>query len=242
MRKAGAGMQTTLKNGLTGNQLKILALIFMTLDHIGAYLLPQILWLRIVGRLAMPIFAFMIAEGCRHTRSKVRYLAQMAAVAAVCQAAYWVVMGSVEQCIFVTFSLSQCLIFSVSWARERKRFLPWLCTAGVFFAVYYLCSVLPGRLPGTDFRIDYGIWGVLLPVFFYIGTSHWEKLLLGGIALVMLAQTAHSVQWWALAALPLLALYSGQRGKWRLKYLFYLYYPLHLAALYGVKLLIELWR
>lgn len=235
-------MQATGKARLTGNQLKILALVFMTLDHIGAYLLPQVLWLRIIGRLAMPIFAFMIAEGCRYTRSKGRYLAQMAAVAVLCQVVYWVVMGSLEQCIFVTFSLSLCLIFSFNWARERKRILPWLCTVGVFCAVYFLCSILPGLLPGTDYRIDYGIWGVLLPVFFYIGRNHWEKLLMGAIGLVLLAQSAYPMQWWALAALPLLALYNGQRGKWRLKYLFYLYYPLHLAALYGVKLLMELWR
>ena len=51
-----------MKVGLSNNQLKILAMIAMTLDHVGVYLFPQVLWLRIVGRLAFPIYAFMIAE------------------------------------------------------------------------------------------------------------------------------------------------------------------------------------
>ena len=46
---------------LNGNQLKIIALITMAIDHIGMYLFPQILFLRIIGRLSMPIFAYMIA-------------------------------------------------------------------------------------------------------------------------------------------------------------------------------------
>ena len=55
--------------GLSGNQLKVIAMVTMAIDHIGAYLLPQAMWMRIIGRLAFPIYAFLIAEGCRHTRS-----------------------------------------------------------------------------------------------------------------------------------------------------------------------------
>ena len=58
-----------VQKGLTGNQLKLFAVIVMTIDHIGAVLYPSVLWLRIVGRLAYPIFAYMIAEGCAHTHA-----------------------------------------------------------------------------------------------------------------------------------------------------------------------------
>ena len=58
---------------LTGNALKILAAIFMTIDHIGVMLFPRMLILRIIGRLALPVFAFMIAEGCKYTRNKKKY-------------------------------------------------------------------------------------------------------------------------------------------------------------------------
>ena len=50
----------------TGNQLKIIALVTMTCDHVGMQIFPQLIWLRIIGRLAFPIYAYMIAEGCAH--------------------------------------------------------------------------------------------------------------------------------------------------------------------------------
>ena len=52
-----------MKPFLSGNALKLLAALFMTIDHVGVLLLPHVIVLRILGRLALPIFAFMIAEG-----------------------------------------------------------------------------------------------------------------------------------------------------------------------------------
>ena len=51
------------KFGLTNNQLKIIAMVSMLFDHVGKELLPQYTVLQIIGRLAFPIFAYMIAEG-----------------------------------------------------------------------------------------------------------------------------------------------------------------------------------
>ena len=62
-------MESTRFPGLTGNQLKLIALITMTIDHVGMMLLPQLRILRAIGRIAFPIFAYMIAEGCRYTHS-----------------------------------------------------------------------------------------------------------------------------------------------------------------------------
>ena len=58
---------------LSGNALKIIAAVAMTIDHVGLMFFPQLKVLRIIGRIALPIFAFMIAEGCRYTRNKLRY-------------------------------------------------------------------------------------------------------------------------------------------------------------------------
>ena len=96
--------------GLTGNQLKILAMIAMTCDHVGLQLLPQYPILRLIGRLALPIYGYMVAEGCRQTRDRKNYLLRMAAMALLCQVVYFFAMGSLYQCILVTFSLSICLI------------------------------------------------------------------------------------------------------------------------------------
>ena len=70
-------IQTKKFAGLTGNQLKLLALIAMTCDHVGLQLLPQFIILRIIGRLAAPLFAYMIAEGCRYTHDRGRYLGRL---------------------------------------------------------------------------------------------------------------------------------------------------------------------
>ena len=69
-------IQTKKFAGLTGNQLKLLALFAMTCDHVGLQLLPQFIILRIIGRLAAPLFAYMIAEGCRYTHDRGRYLGE----------------------------------------------------------------------------------------------------------------------------------------------------------------------
>ena len=104
-----------LKNGLNNNQLKLIALLSMTLDHIAVMVFPQVILLRILGRLAFPIYAYMIAEGCTHTHSMGKYFGTMAALAAVCQGAYYFALGSLYQSILVTFSLSIGLIWLIKW-------------------------------------------------------------------------------------------------------------------------------
>ena len=224
--------------GLSGNQLKIIALVAMTCDHVGLQLLPQIGLLRIIGRLALPIYAYMIAEGCRYTRDRRRYLGRMLALAAVCQAVYFGAMRSLYQCILVTFSLSICLIFVLDRAVRTRKTASILLALAVFTAVFSVCVALPERLFYTDFAVDYGIWGVLLPVFVYFGRSKNAKLAWLSAGLCLLAVDLGGSQWGALAAVPLLALYSGRRGTWRMGSLFYVYYPVHLAVIYGLSLLL----
>ena len=221
------------RRGLTGNQLKIIAMIAMTCDHVGMQIFPQLLWLRMVGRLAMPIYAFLIAEGCRHTRDRKKYLLRLLGMGTLCQMVYLVAMGSLYQCILITFSLSVIYI-GLYDAVERdpssgNRFCLGLYTGLVFF----LCTVLPDLLPHTDFEIDYGLPGVLLPLLIYgAGT----RGLLLGVALVALKYGG--IQWLGLLAVPLLLTYNGQRGKANLGKLFYWYYPIHLAVIYGISLIL----
>ena len=228
-------MPTEIQNrsGLTGNQLKIIAMIAMTCDHVGLQLLPHWGILRILGRLALPIYAYMIAEGCRHTHDRKKYLLRMVTLALVCQIVYFGAMGSLYQCILITFSLSVISI-GLYDAVEREN------TAGARIrlglgtgAIFFLCTVLPDLLPHTDFEIDYGLPGVLLTVLIYgAGTPG----LLLGVALVALKYGG--IQWLGLLAVPLLLTYNGQRGKANLGKLFYWYYPIHLVVIYGISLIL----
>lgn len=204
--------------GLNSNQLKLLALLTMTVDHIGVHLFPQYPILRIIGRLAFPIYAYCIAEGCVHTKNRKKYLMQMAGMALLCQLVYFFAMGSLFQCILVTFTLSILTIYAIDSGSSVKA-------AAALCAVVLITVFLPQWLPNTDFAVDYGLWGVLLPVAVYLSRERGQKLLCTAILLSLLA------------IFPL-ALYNGQRGSTRLKGLFYWYYPLHLVAIYGIGLLL----
>ena len=220
-----------MQKGLTGNQLKLFAVIVMTIDHIGHILFPGVMWLRIIGRLAYPIFAYMIAEGCTHTRSMPRYFATMAGMAAICQVVVYFVTGSLYQYILVTFTLSILLIGVLKKALQTQSTLWWLITSAALGTIWLLTQWLPAQLSGTDFSIDYSFWGVMVPVLVWLGKTKGQKLLLEAAGLVLIAGNVNNIQTLALCALPILALYNGQRGKWKLKYFFYLYFPAHIVVL-----------
>ena len=219
------------KFGLTGNVLKLMAIVFMTVDHIGVVLFPNIMLLRIIGRLAFPIFAFMIAEGCTYSKNRKKYLLTIVAFAAVCQIVYLVAMQSLYMCIFVTFSLSIVLIYTLDNAIKKKTVLAWGLCAFAFAAVYFVADVVPVKFNVGDFRIDYDFAGILVPVLIYLGRNKWQKLILAAAALALLSTVHGWIQWYCLLSLPLLFLYNGKRGKGKMKYLFYFYYPLHLVAI-----------
>lgn len=218
---------------MNGAILKILAVIFMTVDHVGMLLFPRHILLRQIGRLAFPLFAYMVGEGCRYTRSMPKYWGLVTAVATVCQLVYFVAMDSLYQCIFVTFSLSIGLIWLIKLA-QGKGGVCWALPIAGLCGIFFVTSVLPDLLTGTDYAVDYGFWGVVLPVAVYLGKTKWEKLLLAAIALLMLSLGSGAIQFYCLLSLPLLALYNGKRGKGLGKYFFYIYYPLHLVILEGI--------
>ena len=214
---------------LTGNQLKLIAMLTMTIDHIGVILLPQYRFLRIIGRLAMPIYAFMIAEGCHYTHDRKAYFLRLFGLALVCQVVYALVDRSLYQCILVTFSLSVGLICAVENAQKKKTPSSVLASAVLLAGIYFVCEKLPLLLPG--FHVDYGIWGVLLPVIVYFGG---RDILAFGLGTLLLCLSLGNLQWWAMLTVPLIALYNGQRGKYRLGWVYYLYYPLHLVVIYAI--------
>ena len=206
---------------LTGNMLKIIAAISMLLDHSGLIFFPHEMGFRIAGRLAFPIFAFMIAEGCHYTRSRWRYWGMIAALAAVCQAVYYFAAGDTYLSVLVTFSLAIPAVFALmEW--EKTGSLLWgAVTAGLIVLIWLLNRWL---------EIDYGFWGCMLPVIVYAfrGRGQMVGLTLG---LCMVAGQFGGLQWWSLLAVPLLWCYDGTVGKRKMKYFFYIFYPAHLALL-----------
>lgn len=226
-----------MKRGLSNNQLKILAMITMTMDHMGMILFPEQLWLRIIGRLAFPIYAYMIAEGCTHTRSMGRYLGSLGIMALVCQLAYSFATGSLVQSILVTFTLSVGLIWVMKWARSR-HFPAKLLACAAIFGVLFITEGLPMLLPETDFAVEYDFIGVILPVAIYFCRTKAQKLWICGALLALMSAFMWPGQWFGLLTIPILALYNGRRGRLPMKWIFYLYFPAHLLVLQGLAFLL----
>lgn len=105
--------------GFTQNQLKIVAAVSMLIDHIGAELFPEIIVLRIIGRLAFPVFSFFIYEGFKYTHSKKRYFSRIFLLGILCVAVYYLYSGRIYGNVLITFSVSIIALYSISVLRER---------------------------------------------------------------------------------------------------------------------------
>ena len=248
---------------LSGNALKLIAAVSMLLDHIGLLFFPSYGIFRIFGRLALPIFAFMIAESAKYTRNKKRHFFTMFSLAAVCQAVYYIFdSGSLYMCILVTFSISTLLIYALQnfkrtlFSKNADTFDKVLSGA-IFFGGILATFVLNSLI-----TIDYGFIGCILPVSVslfdfkdidapekYKKLDRLEyKLICFAVPLVALiiSNMMRQVfiipytQMFSLLSIPLLLLYSGKRGTPKLKYFFYIFYPVHLALLEGIVMLSRL--
>lgn len=220
---------------LSGNALKLLALAFMTIDHIGYHLLDNYVPFRIIGRLAFPIFAYMIAEGCKYTRSRTRYFLTIFISGAVFQIFYSIAERSLYMNIFITFSLSIALIYLIDWATGINA-AAFAVPASAVIAIFLTATVLPA-LTDNFFRIDYDFVGITVPVAVYYAKKPLLKLCVLAVCLVILSFVLAKIQFFSLLSIPLLALYNGKRGKLKLKYLFYTYYPLHNIVIYFLSVL-----
>lgn len=222
------------KIGLTNNQLKMIAMLAMLLDHIGMVLLPKVTILRIIGRVSFPIFAYMVGEGFAHTRNRGRYFLQMLGLAAVCQIGLYVATGSLLQCVVVSFTLAITVMFSIEFCKKRITLLSVAVLAITFAAVLFTVLILPELLPGTDFAVDYGLPGILIPIIACYAPKRVWKLVLTALCMVVRGLTYGGIQWFCLLSILLLVCYNGQRGSRKIKYLFYIFYPLHLVVIYGI--------
>ena len=228
------------KFGLTNNQLKIIAMLAMLSDHVGKVLLPQYSILQIIGRLAFPIFAFMIAEGCYYTRNKLRYFLTIFLLGLGCQTVYLVAEKSLYQNILITFSLSIIIIFSLENYRIKREKTFGEILFFTILTVFIIVIVLPVALIDQGFVIDYGVCGVLLPVAIFYAPDKLRKLIFSaGLLILLTLDLGGGIQWFSLFALPLLALYNQKRGKYNIKPLFYIFYPAHLVVIYFLALFLN---
>lgn len=221
---------------LTGNQIKIIAMAAMFFGHLALTFDPNNSLVIAFGRTSFPIFAYMIAEGCRYTKNRAKYLGLIASLAALMQLGGYLVNRSLEMSILVSFSLAIAAIFSFDVILRKNKIVKKLLMLLPLALIALVVFVLPIHLKGTGFYIVYGPIGVLLPVAIYYSEGRVQKLLSATILLALIAHTTgYFQQWYSLMAIPLIAMYNGKRGKANMKYLFYVFYPLQRLIIVAIQ-------
>ncbi|MCR4955959.1 MAG: conjugal transfer protein TraX [Lachnospiraceae bacterium] len=206
--------------GLTGFDLKIIAMVSMLIDHVGYVFFPDIIVFRIVGRLAFPIFCFCLAEGAYYTSNIRKYEFRLLVFALLSEipfdyGLYHELWQPGHQNVFFTL-LCGLLVIDISRSFGRKL-------GAVAFVILGFLSVAC--------KFDYQIMGVSFVVIFYFMKDAEQKyrgpLFVG---LLNFAANATRIQAFASVACILILFYNGEKGR-GVKWLFYLFYPLHLAVI-----------
>ena len=209
---------------LSGSALKVIAVVSMTIDHVAYYILNQQLgmgdtWfyetMRCIGRFVFPIFAFLIIEGYHHTRHVGRYMTALLVTAIVAEIPWQLLGNEGSHNVVFTLLLGLVVVFLIDHIHDAL----WLMLMETA-----LFSVI-----ATMLNTDYTWHGICLMVVFYLFRKHRGLTLLFGFPLLM---EYGIVGPFIGLIIPLT--YSGRRGfvkrQW-MKYLFYIYYPLHLMVL-----------
>lgn len=234
--------------------LHILAMAFMVSDHIWGTWLVRNDWFTIVGRIAFPIFAFMIVEGFYHTRSLKKYMLRMLAFAVVSEIPFDLMYSGTpfywgHQNVMWTFLLSMGVLWCVDTLRKKGNWWLTIPVGGL--------AVLAGWALSLATMLDFAEIGVLTVMIFYIfrGRKWWCYVgqfaamwwlnveLMGGLCYVI---TLFGEEFWlvqqgfALLALIPIWLYRGSQGyhkKW-FQYFCYAFYPGHALLLFVIKTII----
>ena len=214
---------------LDGTMLKMIAMVSMVFDHVGDNFFPDQTWMRVIGRIAMPIFAFCIAEGFSHTHDRLSYLKRMGVFALVSEVPFdLVTAGSIlefsHQNIMATFFwaiLGLVAFEKVTEGGTSRRH------AGVGVLVAFIVGSLA-------LRLDYNMLAVGLIYIFYLLRGR-DLLLRTAVAAAYHALLRNvGVYWFGLLGFVPIIFYNGKRGA-GLKWLFYVFYPGHLLLIWLVK-------
>ena len=239
--------------GITSTSLHIVAMVCMLCDHLWATVVPGNDWMTCVGRLAFPIYAFLLVEGYFHTRNLKKYVSRLLLFAVLSEIPFNLAIGSrmfypIHQNVLWSFLISIGLIHWNETAKQSGKTWKQLAVAGL--------SILLGYLAGIVTMVDYLHAGILtVLVFYFMREKNWwnrlgQLLCLWYINAEILAGFTYEFfigghifsfarQSFALFALIPIWLYRGEQGcrSKALRYVYYLFYPLHLLILGLIKFL-----
>ncbi len=244
-------MKPEKSTGLTGSTLKWIALITMFIDHIGAVLLENGLlpllndsvlvgsslafrpdsfrtWymadyvLRMIGRLAFPIYCFLLVEGFYYTKNVLKYIFRLGAFALISEIPFNLAHGSLRydamQNVYFTLAIGLLTLWCMQLIDTRLSKYVWL----------KIPAALLGMLLAEFLRTDYSSFGVLLIILLYLLRENRLRQSIAGAIATVWETTAP-------LAFVLTYFYNGKRGRQLPKYFFYVFYPAHLLLLAGIR-------
>lgn len=234
--------------GISGNTLKMAAIITMLIDHIGAGIVEPYLTvnmgtvegngmldrlyfldmgLRIIGRMAFPIFCFLLVEGFLHTHDVKKYGSRLLRFSLISEIPFdltffgaWFYPG--YQNVYITLFIG--LLVLVGYQRCE------------YDAVKKMLVVTAGGAAAYLLRCDYDISGILMIVILYeFRRNKRYQVLAGGLMAAL-----ESISFFGAAVLAFIpiSMYNGTRGRMNLKYFFYWFYPVHIMVLYLIQLMV----
>ncbi|TGE39461.1 hypothetical protein E4K67_00130 [Desulfosporosinus fructosivorans] len=278
---------------MSSNMLKVLALFFMVIDHIGSFIPGLPVYFHWIGRLSAPIFIFCSAWSFTYTSNKKSYLIRLYAaslVMAIIQC--WLVIDN--NFFRSLFSLCVIIFLIDSYKNKNTKFkkylyvyLTWqiisvaICIflLNVIFPSAYFVSYFLSALFGNVFLLEGGLVYVCLGVLIYLTKNNKKSLIIGYISFCVLyfivtvkpylpiflgklytwglpflsdtieytlnmiiglrpmdiggSMFFQNYQWMMIMALPFILAYNSKRGK-KMKYFFYIFYPVHIVILFYV--------
>ena len=234
--------------------LKCIALVTMIIDHVGLVFFPTTWWIREIGRLSFPIYAFLLAQGLIHTRSKPKYALRLLAFGIISEVPHdlackgkfleWTSQN-------IMFELLAGLIvlwcIDVIISKESRWWQRVIC----------IIPIVPVTFLSAYLSLSYGVYGIALMVGYYIfskwnpfkkcsplaalsgsgityafnGVRVWRFTAFGKLLKIL---SINTIQMYAIySGIPIL-FYNGKPGKYKLKWFFYTIYPVHLLILYFI--------
>lgn len=207
--------------------IKIIAVVTMAIDHIGLFFFPNIFAFRVIGRLSFPLFAWLLSNGARHTRSMKMYLARLFILALVSQIPFSLAnkfRDATYSDLNVAFTLFLGLAGIAIIKNYKNKFL-WLVSSALFALIAYFL------------KTDYGAFGVITIIGFYIFLENKILLVISQIIIffvpyfILLEQNSFTIEPIGLISLIFIMFYNGKQGP-KAKYLFYVFYPLQYVIIY----------
>ena len=211
------------KRGISQEMLKLIACVTMLMDHVGAVFFPGELEWRLVGRMAFPIYCFLMAEGMARTSNVKKYGLRLAIGAVLAEMPFDLLFFGkptlAHQSVMVTLLLGYGMVLLMEKFPKFQLF--------VLFAAGLAAELL---------ATDYGALGIYMIWMFVMTKEMPRRNLLQTVLLAAgtWAINGYWVQMFAVAAMVPIALYHGRKAGHSkvIQWMFYLFYPVHLGILW----------